>query len=354
MSTRVERRSSRILVLDGIRGYAILVIAYGDLHILWMDNAFTRAIDHSEWAGLTYWDLGQAAFLLIAGMSAAISSERRLARGESGGARVRHALFRTAILYLVGVALVYLTSGEATLRPTGVLQTIALGYAIAFGFQFLKTRVQLASLVVIPMLHDLLFFLFPGPGGPFAREQNVGLAIDRTLFGATDTGGYVSLNVLGASGFVILGFWTVRYLRGEHRAVHRMAPAVVIFGLLAVGLWLAGVPIVKRLWTSSYHFLVAAALYVHLSLFGYAARLGIIRKVFVSFAVVGRHALLLYVLVCVTGWRVADLVHAAILPLSPGPFLEHLIPPVAAATSFWILAYGLEWIRKRTKREASA
>lgn len=346
MSDFVERRSTRNLVLDAIRGYAILVIAFGDGLIAWLDNAFTQSFDHADWEGASYWDAGQTAFLLMAGIAIMLSRERHEGHGESRATIVRRAIVRAMALYLIGTLLTFFTSGEFTLRPTGVLRTIAIGYAIGFAFQFLKPAVQLGFALAIPLLHDAILYLFPGPAGPFDPAQNIGLTIDRTLFGATDASGYVSLNVIGGAAVVVLGLWSVRYYRGPNRNVWKMLGPTL--GCLALGLALeaAGIPFIKRVWTSSYHFYVLAIFYAHLMGFALLARTSAGKKLFRSFAVVGRNALVLYVLFNLFGNHVADAVNFAISPIIRSGLLTDLIPPLGAGTFFWLLAYGFEKMKR--------
>ncbi|NNE10559.1 MAG: DUF1624 domain-containing protein [Gemmatimonadetes bacterium] len=346
MAEFVERRDNRNLVLDAMRGFAILVIAYGDGLIAWLDNDFTRSIDHAEWEGISYWDVGQAAFLFMAGVAIMLSRERHEGRGENRGAIMRRAIVRAIALFMVGVFLTYFTSGELTLRPTGVLRTIAIGYLIGFGFQFLKPALQLAFALAIPLLHDGLLFLFPGPDGAFDRTQNIGLVIDRALFWGADPGGYASLNVIGGAAVVVMGLWSVRYYRDRHRGVwHMLVPTLGCLGL-AFALEAAGIPFIKRAWTSSYHFCVLAVFYAHLMLFALIARTAPGKTLFRSFAVVGRNALVLYVLFNLFGNHVADFVLLLMRPFVQSGPLTDIIPPLGAGTFFWLLAYLLQKMKK--------
>ncbi len=329
-----------------MRGFAILVIVYGDGLIGWLDNAFTRSFDHAEWEGISYWDIGQAAFLVMAGVAIMLSRERHEGRGENRALIVKRAVLRALALFAVGTVFTYFTTGELTLRPSGVLRTIAIGYLIGFGFQFFKPSLQLGFALAIPLLHDALYFLFPGPDGPFDRTQNIGLVIDRALPWGSDPGGYASLNVIGGAAVVVAGLWSVRYYRDTDRSVRRMLIPTLGCLALAFGLEAAGIPFIKRAWTSSYHFCVLAIYYAHLMLFTLIARTTPGKQLFRSFAVVGRNALVIYVLFNLFGNHVADFVQFAIRPVIRSGPLTDIIPPLGAGTLFWLLAYLLHRMKK--------
>src|SRR4051794_8043791 len=83
--------------LDSFRGLAILLMVFvndlGDDAPSWMHHMIPSYAE-----GMTLADLVFPTFLFIVGMAIALSFERELATGISGGAHLGHILFRSASL----------------------------------------------------------------------------------------------------------------------------------------------------------------------------------------------------------------------------------------------------------------
>ena len=81
---------------------------------------------HAPWRGLRFWDLIQPGFMFIAGTGMALSLDRRLSRGDSRRNWVRHILKRSMILFVCGVALHWVYSGEPVFELQNVLTSLTV------------------------------------------------------------------------------------------------------------------------------------------------------------------------------------------------------------------------------------
>jgi predicted acyltransferase len=162
-----------------VRGFAIasmvLVNNPGDWGHLYAPLA------HAKWNGWTFTDLVFPFFLFAAGMSMAVSLDRRLQAGDERRKLLGSITRRAVVIFLVGLVLNLFPGFDfATVRIPGVLQRIALCILIAAPLAiWLRTRaiviwiVVLAAIYAVPML--TIGALEPG--------QDFGAMIDRQVLG---------------------------------------------------------------------------------------------------------------------------------------------------------------------------
>jgi predicted acyltransferase len=248
----------RIASLDAFRGFAIasmvLVNNPGDWKHLYAPLA------HAPWHGWTFTDTVFPFFLFAAGLSMAVSIDRRLRAGEDRGVISRSIVKRSIVIFLVGLALNLFPSFDfETVRIPGVLQRIALCILVAAPLAiWLRTRavvtwiVVLAAMYVVPML--TIGELEPG--------RDFGAMVDRQVFGSHhlwsqsrtwDPEGLVSsLPAVGSLLFgVVAGRWLLTVPATLTTSGRLFAGGLVA---LATGLALDAIlmPINKNLWTPSY------------------------------------------------------------------------------------------------------
>jgi predicted acyltransferase len=260
--------SSRLVSLDAFRGFAIasmvLVNNPGDWGHLY------APLDHAEWNGWTFTDLVFPFFLFAAGVSMAISIERRSRGGADRRALMLSIARRAAVIFLVGLALNAFPAFDLpALRIPGVLQRIALCIAIAAPFAIWgRARSIAIGIVALLAIYTALMLFVPVPGpdgivaaGALEPGRDFGAWLDRQVLSGHlwaksrtwDPEGLVS--TLPAACSVLFGVLAGRWLRGEPSTLITSA-TLVAAGVLAlgVGLILDGVfmPINKNLWTPSY------------------------------------------------------------------------------------------------------
>jgi predicted acyltransferase len=296
--------STRLVSLDVLRGFDMFWILGADIVMRKLGETtgvfpFTflaRQLEHTAWAGLTFYDVIFPLFLFVAGVSLVFSLGQALAR-ESRGRVVRRILVRGAVLFVLGI--IYnggLTNPWPEVRLLGVLQRIALAYtATALLFCFLTPRALARTGVVILMGYwALLTFVpirpvaldrstlpaamglarLPTPAearvfyeatgdkrvhGGYSPGQNLANHLDfehlpgRLHYSYWDPEGMLS--TLPAIASCLIGVFAGLLLRrgdvADAGKIRRLVIAGV--GLLALGwLWHLQFPVVKKIWTSSY------------------------------------------------------------------------------------------------------
>ena len=260
--------AGRIASLDAFRGFAIasmvLVNNPGDWAHLY------SPLDHAAWNGWTFTDTVFPFFLFAAGMSMAVSLDRRVRSGENRARLLASLLRRAAVIFLVGLLLNLFPSFDlATVRIPGVLQRIALCIAIAAPVAiFGRTRTIVAAMVALTAIYTalMLFVPVPGPDGAVAAGalepgRDFGAWLDRRVLGGHlwshsrtwDPEGLVS--TLPAACSLLLGVVAGRWLLRQPPSLGTSARVFVAgLALLAIGAAMDRffMPVNKNLWTPSY------------------------------------------------------------------------------------------------------
>lgn len=273
--------ASRLAGLDVFRGLAVAGMILvnnpgsGD-HVWW-------PLDHAPWHGFTPTDLVFPAFLCAVGFALGLGYPRRIEAADRRALWGRIAR-RSLSLYALGAAFALLARPDlAHLRVFGVLQRIALCYALAASFALATARpgpdgrhalslgVFAAAAAAILAVWWAMLALVPVPGigaGQLTPEGNIAGYVDRLLFttdhiwrfGQDAAGNIVYdpeglLSTLGALADVLLGATAAIWWR-QGGQLGRIA--IVSVALIALGLALSPVlPLNKRLWTSSFALLTS-------------------------------------------------------------------------------------------------
>ena len=258
----------RLASLDAFRGFAIasmmVVNNPGDWGHLYAPLA------HAPWNGWTFTDLVFPFFLFAAGMSMAISVDRRMRAGAEPRKLVRELARRAAMIFLVGLALNLFPAFDfATVRIPGVLQRIALCVLIAAPLAVHSTSRSIGLWIAVLLAAytvPMLFVPVPGPDGVVAAGllepgRDFGAWLDRKLLAGHlwtqsrtwDPEGLVS--TLPAVCSLLFGVLTGRWLLAAPAGLKTTA-AMLGAGIAAllIGLVLDAVlmPINKNLWTPAY------------------------------------------------------------------------------------------------------
>ena len=260
-------KKTRLVSLDVLRGitiaFMILVNNNGD-----GDHAYW-ALKHAQWNGFTPTDLVFPTFLFLMGTSIVFSTESRLARGSSKASLVGHTLFRSVVLFALGLIVNGFPSFPlGSLRIYGVLPRFAICYLICSLLYLLSRRVSDKVLLFIVALVGYWVLMrwvpVPGYGLPgrdiplLDKDANLVAYLDRHIFpgrlyeGTRDPEGLLS--TLPAIGTVLAGMLTGSWLRSA-RSLQQKAVGILtagVMGLLLGGAWNYWFPINKKLWTSSY------------------------------------------------------------------------------------------------------
>ncbi len=258
----------RLASLDAFRGFAIasmvLVNNPGDWGRLYPPLA------HAEWNGWTFTDLVFPFFLFAAGVSMAISVERRARAGAEPPALIRDLVRRAAVIFLVGLALNLFPAFDfSTVRIPGVLQRIALCVLIAAPLAVHSSTKSIGLWIAILLgAYTIAMLLVPIPGpdgrvtaGFLEPGRDFGAWVDRELLAGHlwsrsrtwDPEGLWS--TLPAACSLLFGVLAGRGVLAARIGIATSAAMFAAGGAaLAIGLVLdaALMPINKNLWTPSY------------------------------------------------------------------------------------------------------
>lgn len=310
---------NRLASLDAFRGFAIasmiLVNNPGDWSHLYAPLA------HAKWHGWTFTDLVFPFFLFAAGVSMAISIERRQQAGAAPGTIFLSIAKRAAVIFAVGMFLNLFPAFDfATVRIPGVLQRIALCILFAAPFVIYVRSPAIVPWIVLLMCTYSLLMLFvavPDPNGVVVAGalepgRDFGAYVDRAVLEGHlwaqsktwDPEGIVS--TLPAIGSTLLGVLAGRWLltapagtRTSFRLVAAGVGGLVLGKILDDGL----MPINKNLWTPSFAVFMTGWSLVAFGLF-HAAMDGapservrtFARRVLLPLTIYGMNALFLFAL----------------------------------------------------------
>jgi predicted acyltransferase len=262
---------ARLMSLDALRGFDMFWIIGADALVEGLkkisDGGAVRMLadqlSHVPWAGFHFEDLIFPLFVFIVGVSLVFSLTKTI---EQSGrqAAVSRIFRRAAILYCLGV-LSYggFSTPLAEIRLLGVLQRIALCYLCAgllFCYFKPKALARICAGLLVGYWALLSFVPVPGHGaGNFAEGMNLANYVDQQFLplrkwdGDHDPEGILS--TLPAIASCLLGVFAGLLLRNpvlpERKKVNRLIVAGIA-GLAAGWLWHLNLPVIKKIWTSSF------------------------------------------------------------------------------------------------------
>jgi predicted acyltransferase len=304
--------AARLISLDAFRGFIMIVLAGSGFGLGVLKNypAWTWLawqFDHVPWEGCTFWDLIQPAFTFMVGVAMPLAFARRRQLGASDAEIFRHVLWRAFLL----IVLSNLFSNWASTKPLklqfiNVLCQIAIGYVLCFLITRLPFRRQALAAAGILAGYTGLFFLFPGPDGPFSQSGNVGAVLDLRLLGYNYSGYYTTLNGIGNAMTILFGCWTGLLVQSSRSHMEKLK----ILALSAAACFLLGlalepaIPMVKRLWTASFAFFSTGWVIVMLIPFYWIIEVRQSRRWAFPLVVVGMNSIFIYSLgqIGLKGW----------------------------------------------------
>ncbi|MFO1459974.1 MAG: DUF5009 domain-containing protein [Verrucomicrobiota bacterium] len=292
--------TSRLASMDAYRGFVMFLMMAEVLHLgrvaenlhaagtpsaLW--DFLSHHQDHVDWVGCVLHDMIQPSFSFLVGVALPFSIASRLARGQAPVHLWLHALARSVILVLLGVALRSTGSGQTNWTFEDTLSQIGLGYPFLFLLGFANRRTQWVAFAILLIGYWAAFALYPvvpdfdyasvGVSADWLREHghtgfaahwqknsNFAWAADRVILNwfprakpwAYNGGGYSTLSFIPTLATMVFGLLAGSVVRDARPAKDKLFWLVVagILGL-AIG-WLLGFlglcPVVKRIWTPSW------------------------------------------------------------------------------------------------------
>jgi predicted acyltransferase len=349
--TPSPKPAERCAALDALRGFVMLALAWGLLAREGLLKApglhwLAAQLHHVQWEGMVFWDLIQPAFWMAAGAAMPFALARRVEQGFTFRQNLRHALLRVFKLVLCGQILIGLALGRPMFHPRETLTQFAACYLICFLVLHLKLRGQAMAAAALMALNWGLYLLFPGAAGPFSPADNVGVAIDRAVFGMNTAGRWVSIYCIGSSVTMLFGCWTGSLLLGARPAREKLRIlALAAAGCLASGVILGFVePVMQKTWTAAYTFYTAAWVLLAVLLLFWSLDLKGHRGAALPLTVVGANAIFFYAISqALGGWVDKSLaIFTARFSFAGAP-----APTLQAAAAVAVMWYPCYWLYRR-------
>jgi predicted acyltransferase len=360
--------TQRLVSLDLLRGLTVIgMIIVNEMAGMQSEGPVYPTLLHERWNGLHLADVVFPAFLLMVGISLAISMSKPGAVNAPDA--YRHILWRSVRLVVLGWLLSnmwwFMDFHATSWRLFGVLQRIGFVYgACALMFLWLSPRARLITAAAVLVLYWPLT-LIPSLDGPpndiWLRGHNFVGSVDRVLLGAGNHNyvkgpeGYDPEGLLGtfpAIAQVLIGVAIGEYLlRAERRRLRTLAIAGA--GMLLVGIaWGFVFPVVKDIWSSTFVLVTSGIATLTLAALSYVfdgKPLTGGRHIF-GLAVLpfGMNAIAAYVLHEVSGamlgWDLLQQPYRSLMP-TIGPELAAFVPVGIFLLFIWACMFYL-WRRK--------
>jgi predicted acyltransferase len=343
---------ARYLALDALRGLTIAMMILVNTPGSW-EFVYPPFI-HADWHGCSPTDLVFPFFLFVVGSAMYFSLQK--VGMQLSPAIVFMIVRRALVIFVLGLIFNAVLGGWEHLRIMGVLQRIALAYAIA---ALIVLSVKCAYVYYIGTLLLLGYWLLLAVGGgdnPFGLTQNIVVKLDVALLGAEhmysgkgipfDPEGVLS--TLPAIVNVLIGFELTRFLVTQQDRVNSLVMLLILgaSGIVLGLLWNIWLPINKSLWTSSFVIYSAGYFCIALAFFVWLVDIKKFIRLAQPFIIYGSNSIFIYMLA--PFW-----VHAYLfIPVrnKGGNFytalfswLAQVFPPAMASLVFALLHVLLFW-----------
>jgi predicted acyltransferase len=309
-----EKKSSRLVSLDSLRGFTMFMIIGGDTLIKSLESFghfkitdfLVRQVDHSPWEGFRYYDCIWPCFMLMVGVSIPFAFAKR-SLTQSYPVMLWHAITRFAILFLLGSLRESVSSGSPHLiELSSALQPIAVAYLVSFIIVRKSWKFQATVGLLILLIYGMAVALIPVPGvgsGSYVRNANLVWFMDQTLLpGRIEDDVFLEgwgtmISMIPAISTTILGLLMGRLLMNKKTATNYKLRilAITCAGVLATGYVISiFVPVVMKMWTVSYGLISAGWACTMLLIFYWFIDVLGHKKWTYFFVVIGVNALAIY------------------------------------------------------------
>ena len=299
--------SSRLISLDVFRGFTMFWLAGGKAFVVAAASLcgfeFVRyQLSHSEWEGVRYYDVIWPSFMLMVGVSLPFSFAKR-ALTQTRSQITRGVWRRAAVLFLLGSIRESLSTGTPVLvELSSALQPIALAYVVTSYLIKRPVRLQIAVGAGILAGYSLLLALVPAPGipaGTYENGRNLVTAVDWAVLGRSHPEGWGTvLSAIPTISTTILGLLLGQVLMsGATKYKKMLVIGATGIGCLSLGFAISPVvPVIMKLWTTSYALITAGWACLLFLLFYWIADVRQQRSWSFPLVVIGTNALAAYLL----------------------------------------------------------
>ncbi len=355
-------KSNRLLSVDALRGFDMLLISGGGTFIVLMEgksnwpwvDALARQLEHPAWFGFTFYDFIFPLFLFISGVSIAFSLNRDIRNKVEKSVMYRKAFWRMVILIILGILdknVPFPFFDPPQIRLGSVLGRIGIaGFLATVLYLNFSWKGLLTWIGGILLAYYALLFLVPVPGygaGNLTFEGNLVGWIDRTVLPGRllqktydELGLLTQLPALCLAIFGTLAGDVLRSEKNEYRKIRIMSLAGIACIAIAM-VWSLHFPIGKRLWTSSFIMLTAGMAFLFITLFYWVIDVLKYQKWAFFFQVIGLNSLTVYL-----AYRFIDFgetskrLFSGLYAPAPEPWHE-VFEALGAVTLVWLLLYFL-------------
>ena len=332
----IKAPAGRLTSIDAYRGFVMFLMVAEVLHLGTVarkipDSAFWQFLasqqSHREWIGCSLHDLIQPSFTFLVGVALPFSIASRIAKGQSFGKMLGHAIWRSILLVALGVFLRSTGSSQTNFTFEDTLSQIGLGYTFAFLIAFARPRAQWIALGAILVGYWAAWALYPLPPADFDwksvgvradwvhltgfaqhwdKNWNLGTAFDqwflnlfprKTQF-VYNSGGYLTLSFIPTLGTMLFGAIAGRWLRSERTPCEKIKTMVIggaICFAVSAAIHFAGInPIVKRIWTPAWTIFSAGWCFLFLAAFYKVVDVKGFRRWAFPLVVIGMNSIAIY------------------------------------------------------------
>ncbi len=260
--------AQRIASVDFFRGLTMfLLVGEGSRLYRIMQNADNNVLafigtqfSHQRWTGLHFWDLIQPFFMFIVGVAIPFAVANRIKKGDSSQKITLHAIKRAFLLLLFGTWLSWLGQGLIVFRFQNVLAQLAVTYLVAFFIMKKSYNFQIIFSIVLLLLVDIAYRLFPVEGfnNPWVAYENLGAWVNNKIEGVDKASIWASLNALPTTAHTIWGVLCGKLIMSDKTTKEKIKIFLIagITGLI-IGYslhFLNITPIIKKIATMSFVF----------------------------------------------------------------------------------------------------
>jgi predicted acyltransferase len=349
--------TKRLSSLDAFRGWTMFWIVGGSALVAGLQalnanrviNGLVYELNHSDWQGLRFYDLIWPSFMLMTGMSLPFSYAKR-SLTETHLQILMRVLRRFLVLFLLGSLRESIHFNRPYLiELSSALQPIAVAYLAAFLIVRRSWRFQAAVGAGILVFYALLLAFVPAPGvpaGSYDRNANLVLWSDLVTVGRVlpEHWGTV-ICTLPTISTTIVGMLLGELLMTNRSTASKMK-TIGLVGLSGVVLgWALNpvIPIVMKIWTTSYGLASAGFACLMFLVFYWLVDVRGYRKLAFPFLVIGMNAVAIYMSESIIPWSNIVAIFTHSLAGTLGSFTP-LFHAIAVLTVEWLVLY---WMYKR-------
>ena len=366
-STQIRPTSRRLLSIDTLRGFDMLMIAgagafisqlHGKTGWEWVD-AIALQFEHPAWNGFTFYDFIFPLFLFIAGLSLPFSLSKAQELGLTRSAIYRKAFKRMLILIALGILyknapIPFFEWSE--IRFVSVLGRIGFaGFVTTVLYLNFGFRHRIFWVGGLLLFYYAALYLIPVPGhgaGDLSFEGNLTGWIDRTFLpGRLHQRTYDELGLftqIPALCLTVLGSLAGDILRKVDTTEYQKLRDLIVAGIVCLAIaavWSLHFPINKHLWTSSFIMLTGGMAFLTFGLFYWVIDILQYRRWTFFFVVIGLNSLTIYL-----AYRLIDFGHTSRL-LFEGLYIDTaekwhpVFQSLGALALVWVFLYILYRLR---------